>query len=192
MALAWLHLEYISVAMGTAAGLCLVWGLLRSSHAMAYRDDLTGLLGRRALNERLKTLGRNYGIAMLDVDHFKRFNDTHGHEAGNRVLQSATRLWRREIRQIDIPCRYGGEEFIIVLPNTPIEGALAVAEDIRTHIEELKIEHKTSPVHPHVTISLGVSTYYAGEISYKTLIEDTDKALYRAKRNGRNRVEAFE
>ena len=71
LALALLHLQHISVAMMYAAGLCLVWGLLRSSHAMAYRDELTGLLGRRALNERLNMLGRSYCIAMLDVDHFK-------------------------------------------------------------------------------------------------------------------------
>ena len=85
--LALLHLDDISIAMGIAGGLCLVWGLLRSSYAMAYRDELTGLLSRRALNERLNTLGRRNSIAMLEVDHFKRYNDKHGHDVGDEVLK---------------------------------------------------------------------------------------------------------
>ena len=112
-ALAFLHVEYISVSMCIAASLSLVWGLLRSSHSMAYRDELTGLPGRRALNERLKMLGKSYSIAMIDVDRFKRFNDTYGHEVGDEVLKLvASRgsryqggrhripLWRRGILRL--------------------------------------------------------------------------------------------
>lgn len=103
-----------------------------------------------------------------------------------QTIESAMR------RPSDLCARYGGEEFVIVLPNTPLEGALSVAEKIRSQIEKLEIEHEASPTHEHVTMSFGVATYAAGDISFTALIEKTDEALYRAKANGRNRVEVFE
>ena len=121
LVLALLHVEHISVAMCTAAALCLVWGLLRSSHAMAYRDELTGLPGRRALNERLKMLGGNFTIAMLDVDHFKRFNDTYGHDVGDEVLKLVASRIRR-VGGGGTAYRYGGEEFCIVFPRKDCRG----------------------------------------------------------------------
>ena len=207
ISLAWLQLEYISVAMGTAAGLCVVWGLLRSSHAMAYRDDLTGLLGRRALNERLKTLGRNYGIAMLDVDHFKRFNDTHGHDVGDEVL----RLVASRIRQVGnggTAYRYGGEEFCIVFPRKPVEDCAEALDSVREEIAgyQMSIRNRSARPsrkregarrrgatrlngkHVSVTVSVGVAGRTPELTDPEAVVMAADSNLYRAKRAGRNRV----
>ena len=133
LALALLHLENISVAMASCAALCIAWGLVRSSHSMAYRDELTGLLGRRALNERLKSLGRRYSIAMLDVDHFKRFNDTHGHDVGDEVLKLvASRV--KQVGNGGTAYRYGGEEFCIVFPRRSSEDCAAALDEVREGI----------------------------------------------------------
>ena len=129
LTMALLQLKDISIVMCVAGGLCLVWGLLRNTHAMAYRDDLTGLLGRRALGEGLDRLGRSYCIAMLDVDHFKKFNDTHGHDVGDEVL----RMVSSHISRVDggTAYRYGGEEFCVVFPRRSVEEAAAALDVVR-------------------------------------------------------------
>ena len=138
LALAFLHLEHISVVMCSTAALCMVWGLLRSSHAMAYRDELTGLPGRRALNERLKMLGGTYSIAMLDIDHFKKFNDKHGHDVGDEVLRLvASRMGR--VTGGGTAYRYGGEEFCIVFPRRHIEDCVQPLETVREEISEYRM-----------------------------------------------------
>jgi diguanylate cyclase (GGDEF)-like protein len=206
LTLALLHLEDISIVMCVAAGLCLVWGLLRSTHAMAYRDELTGLLGRRALGERLGRLGRRYCIAMLDVDHFKRFNDTHGHDVGDEVL----RMVSSHISRVGggTAYRYGGEEFCVVFPRRSVEEAAAALDVVREQISEYRMsirDRDRRPVrsrdgarkrgatrlgssHVAVTISAGVAQRSEDYPKADSVVMIADKMLYRAKKAGRNRV----
>ncbi|NND68794.1 MAG: GGDEF domain-containing protein [Halioglobus sp.] len=205
--LALLHLEYMSVVMCSAAGLCLVWGLLRSSHAMAYKDDLTSLPGRRALNERLKMLGRQYSIAMLDIDHFKKFNDTYGHDVGDEVL----RLVASRIRRVGAggtAYRYGGEEFCIVFPRREVVDCAPALEAVRKEIADYKMSLRDKTLRPlkgkegskrrgatrlradqvSVTVSAGLAARGAKALDASAVIAAADKQLYRAKKAGRNRV----
>ena len=205
--LALLHLDDISIAMGIAGGLCLVWGLLRSSYAMAYRDELTGLLSRRALNERLNTLGRRYSIAMLDVDHFKRFNDKHGHDVGDEVLKLvASRV--SQVGNGGIAYRYGGEEFCIVFPRKSSEDCAAALDDVRERIADYKMSIRDRRSRPQrsrdgarrrgatrvgtdevsVTISAGVAARDEDCPDAEAVILAADSKLYKAKKTGRNRV----
>ncbi|PLW70451.1 GGDEF domain-containing protein [Pseudohalioglobus lutimaris] len=205
--LALLHLEDISAAMGIAGGLCLVWGLLRSSYAMAYRDELTGLLSRRALNERLNTLGRRYSIAMLDVDHFKRFNDKHGHDVGDEVLKLvASRV--NQVGNGGIAYRYGGEEFCIIFPRRSSEDCAAALDDVRARIADYKMSIRDRRSRPQrskdgarrrgatrvgtdevsVTISAGVAARDEDCPDPEAVILAADSKLYKAKKTGRNRV----
>ncbi len=188
--------------------LLLAIGLLRDYHNMAYRDELTGLPQRRALNESMNSLGGRYCIAMLDVDHFKKFNDTHGHDVGDQVLQMVA----SQIKKVGgggKAYRYGGEEFTIVFNYTSIDDAVHHLEQVRANIQNYemvirgeertgedekgtkksrkrgsfrKAEKKVS-----VTISIGVCQKTRGE-SPETVIKKADEALYRAKKAGRNKV----
>jgi hypothetical protein len=206
-ALAFLHLDNISVVTCLAAGLCLVWGLLRSSHSMAYRDDLTGLLSRRALNERLSRLGRRYSIAMLDVDHFKRFNDTHGHDVGDEVLKLvASRV--RQVGSGGTAYRYGGEEFCIVFPRKSAEDCADALDEVRESIAAYKMLIRDRGKRPvkakegtrkrgatranksqaSVTISAGLAEREEGHPGPEAVMLAADDKLYRAKKAGRNRV----
>lgn len=207
LSLALLHVDNISVAMCTAAALCLVWGLLRSSHSMAYRDELTGLPGRRALNERLKMLGSSYTIAMLDVDHFKRFNDTYGHDVGDEVL----RLVASRIKRIEgggTAYRYGGEEFCIIFSRKDLQSCIEPLERIREEIANYRISIRNRSLRParakdgsrrrgatrlgsdqaSVTISAGVAERDAEHPDPEAVIVAADKMLYKAKKAGRNRI----
>lgn len=207
LALALLHVEYISVAMGTGAGLCLVWGIMRSSHAMAYRDELTGLPGRRALNERLKMPFGRYVIAMLDVDHFKKFNDTHGHDVGDEVLRLvASRL--RGVGGGGKAYRYGGEEFCIVFARRDLEECAAYVDEVREAIADYRMSLRNKTLRPvrsrqgakrrgatristsqvSVTVSAGLAQRSDDTPDAESVIAAADKKLYRAKRGGRNRV----
>ena len=157
-------------------------------------DGLTGLYNRRYLDEtlareyaRAKRYGTPLSVLMLDVDHFKRFNDAHGHEMGDRVLRAVARTTRGALRNHDVACRYGGEEFAAILPNTPLQGAFAVAERLRRDVEELDIEGL------RVAISVGVATYPEHEApGPEALVQAADAALYQAKSAGRNRVRMAE
>ena len=156
---------------------------------MAFRDELTGLPGRRALNERMQRLGRNYVLAMSDVDHFKRFNDRYGHLAGDSCLRRVAAALAEMIRRpADMVARYGGEEFAAILPGTTLDGAQVVAESMRRTVADLCIEHADSPVHSVVTVSLGVSSVIPipGCIP-NDLLQAADHGLYQAKQEGRDR-----
>jgi diguanylate cyclase (GGDEF)-like protein len=128
---------------------------------------------------------------LLDIDYFKKFNDTHGHQTGDVVLSTLGRVIEESIRDSDLAARYGGEEFALVLYHTDTPGAYQVAERLRQMVEDREVHDKDNVL--HVTISVGVATFPSQHIeNSKALIECADKALYKAKDNGRNRVEVFE
>jgi diguanylate cyclase (GGDEF)-like protein/PAS domain S-box-containing protein len=158
--------------------------------ALSSTDALTGLFNRRFLDTTLQhevvrsvRYNINASILMFDVDHFKIFNDTYGHDQGDRVLQAIAVAMRHIFRNVDFACRYGGEEFIGILPDTSLEGAVVAAERLRAYIEEMVVDDLK------VTISIGVATVPL--MNAKTaaeLIEAADKAMYIAKDAGRNQV----
>jgi diguanylate cyclase (GGDEF)-like protein/PAS domain S-box-containing protein len=161
----------------------------------AIRDPLTGLHNRRYLDEtlprelqRAERAGQPVGVIMLDIDHFKRFNDTYGHDAGDALLQTMGTFLQRNTRGDDIACRYGGEEFTLVLPGASLADARQRAEELREGIQSLSVEHQGQPLGA-VTASLGVAVFAAHGTTTDALVRAADQALYQAKRNGRNRVE---
>jgi len=163
-------------------------------YELATIDGLTGLLNARAVRARLaevfaKTLADNgqMGVLMFDIDFFKKVNDTYGHEVGNEVLQYLSKLVRSKLRDTDIAGRYGGEEFIVILPQTPVKGALDVAERLRRHIAARPVP--TTAGELPITASFGVAYLpMPGVTTPDKLVEVSDQALYASKRNGRNRV----
>ena len=137
--------------------------------------------------ERAISFSTPLSLIMLDIDHFKKFNDTYGHQAGDVVLKNVAAVLKENCRQIDVVARYGGEEMSVILPNTDIESAAAVAERIRKSISELRIDYQGQIL--SVTVSLGV-TQFNNETDRETrdIIEKADQALYVSKEGGRNRV----
>lgn len=124
---------------------------------------------------------------MLDIDHFKRFNDTLGHDAGDALLRELGALFQRQIRAEDIACRYGGEEFTIVLHDASVEVTQRRAEQIREAASQLRVRHAQRVLEP-VTLSLGVATFPQNGATRDILMQNADAALYRAKQDGRDRV----
>lgn len=167
----------------------------RETEQVANSDALTGLNNRRWLEEmmvRFKGKALNelqpVSVLMLDVDHFKRFNDTFGHKAGDLVLQMVAQTMRKRLRPSDMVARYGGEEFMVLLPHTALSEAQVVAERLRKGVEQCKVDADQGQELPPVTISVGVAPWHPGE-SLEDMVDAADKALYRAKANGRNRME---
>ena len=161
---------------------------------LANIDSLTGLVNRgailRKLGEQTKYANRyreEFSLDMLDIDHFKKVNDQYGHLTGDDVLEQVAILVRQDIREADTAGRYGGEEFIIILPRTDLSSALNVAERVRKTIETSEMKDSKGNVFG-ITVSQGISIYQPGEDEY-SLISRADNALYKAKENGRNRVE---
>jgi len=204
-----LHLDHISISLFIAAGCAQLFSIMRSSHAMAYCDELTGLLGRRALNERLKGLGRRYCLAMLDVDHFKKFNDKYGHDLGDQALKLvASRI--SKVRGGGTAFRYGGEEFCVVFPRKTASECVEPLEAVREAIADYRMvlrnpgqrplrqrqgtrrrEHMATRTPANtvaVTISLGLAERDEEHITPEDVIRAADAQLYRAKRAGRNRL----
>ena len=160
----------------------------------AITDPLTGLHNARYLREllprellRARRKGSPLAVIMIDVDHFKRVNDSLGHEAGDRVLRELGALFKQSIRGSDIACRYGGEEFAIILVDATSESARRKAEDIRAAVKRLKLSHGGKPI-GDVTVSLGVALFPYHADQTTTLLRRADEALYQAKGAGRDRV----
>jgi len=170
----------------------------RQLQEMANRDGLTGLFNHRYFHEQLSKdflRARRYheilSCVLLDIDHFKKFNDTYGHQTGDIVLSTLGRIIEDSVRDTDLAARYGGEEFTLVLYHTDGPAALYVAERLRQAVEGCEVDAEGKVL--NVTISLGVATFPHEQIhDSKELIECADKALYQAKENGRNRVEVFD
>ncbi len=164
---------------------------------MASHDGLTGLFNRRALTLELSrrfaaaiNLQEPLGVLMADIDHFKPFNDCYGHQAGDECLMKVADVIKKSLdRQQDTVSRYGGEEFIVLLPGVSAEGLAKVAERIRAAVQNLHIQHEASDVEPSVTLSIGGASFVPSGMEEMTrLVEVADNALYQAKKAGRNRV----
>lgn len=167
---------------------------LEESVEMAVTDQLTGLHNRRYLEKHLRGLvddsqvtGRALSILFFDIDYFKRINDTHGHDAGDVVLRDFAGRLRRHVRGIDLACRYGGEEFVVIMPDTELDVARHVGERLRKCIAEAPFEISTAVSLP-VTASVGISTLQSMEDTPLSLLKRADNALYEAKRMGRNQI----
>jgi GGDEF domain-containing protein len=205
LACEWVQTSGAFGAYMSAGGVILLVSLLQESHRMAFNDPLTGLAGRRALEERLPGLGPAYTIAMVDVDHFKQFNDMHGHDIGDQVLKLvAARLGT--IEGGGTAYRYGGEEFAVLFPNRRLEDALPHLEDMRGSIEyyRMAVRGPNRPSDPEagsqlrgrkstentlsVTVSIGAAQRDELLTTPPMVLRAADKALYRAKQSGRNRV----
>jgi diguanylate cyclase (GGDEF)-like protein len=168
--------------------------LNRTLHMQSVRDPLTGLYNRRYLQEtlerelhRAKRKNTPIGVIMLDIDHFKRFNDDYGHEAGDAVLQEVSGLLQKWTRVEDIACRFGGEEFVVVMPEAGLETCGKRAEILREQIERLKIAYRGELLRT-ITSSLGVAVYPDNGATMEDVLTAADAALYRSKASGRNRV----
>lgn len=162
----------------------------------AVRDGLTNLYNRRYLDEtlerelaRAKREGYPLSLVMLDVDHFKRLNDSYGHQAGDKVLRELAALLLGDVRAEDVPCRYGGEEFLVLLPRMPLEVALERAEGWRRIFQSTRVPFGEFQL--EATLSCGLSAYPEHARTPEDLIRCCDEALYRAKQRGRNRCEVF-
>jgi len=162
---------------------------------LATRDGLTGLFNHRHFKEILGTeltratrYERPLCLVMMDVDHFKMYNDTHGHPAGDEVLKILADIIKSRLRDVDRSARYGGEEFVALLPETDWKSGKTVADDIRAQMENYPFKGRESQPLGKVTVSFGVAEFPTDSADAASLIEKADEALYRAKSEGRNRV----
>ena len=204
----WITTRDINVAYNSAGALILTMSVLRDSYNMAFRDDLTGIPSRRSLNETLHGLGRHYTVAMLDVDHFKQFNDTYGHDVGDQVLKMVARKMI-EVGGGGKAYRYGGEEFTIIFSRCRIDEALPHLEVLRETIADYRMALRSEDrpknqkqgkgsrgsragrgdgAYASVTVSIGVAESGEALNSTADVMKAADKALYKAKNKGRNQT----
>lgn len=195
------HSHDLRLSLLASAILILVIAVVELSYSMAFRDELTGLPGRRALNQSLLKLGGRYTIAMLDVDHFKKFNDRFGHDVGDEVLKMVAAKMAR-VSGGGKPYRYGGEEFTVVFTGKSVVDALPHLEQLREAIAaaDFTVRSSKRPKHKpqaptsggnqrvRITISIGAAERFAEARDPQAVLKAADKALYRAKKAGRNRV----
>ncbi len=164
-------------------------------------DGLSGIWNRRFFDEILEVEwkrscrgGKPLSLLLLDIDFFKKYNDTYGHQAGDECIRKVAGVLKETARRAgDFPARYGGEEFAVILPETDSEKAMVVAENIRTRVQDLQIAHGASEVSDFVSVSIGIASKIPGkdEASAQKFLEESDKALYHSKENGRNKSSLF-
>ncbi len=192
----WLPVVPVSLSL-VAAPLITRLQKINRLQTLSQIDELTQLANRRSFQEHLteewqRALRSRAPLSLIicDVDYFKFYNDTYGHPQGDECLrQVASAIGQAVRRPSDLAARYGGEEFVILLPNTSSDGAQQVAKDAAANVQSLQLEHKSSKVSPHVTISLGVTTVMPNQtLSVSTLVDTADLGLYEAKRRGRNQM----
>jgi diguanylate cyclase (GGDEF)-like protein len=189
------HTERLAVMISEHLSLTLTNLRLRERlHEQATRDALTGLYNRRYLEEALEyelqkaiRYQRPIGIIMLDIDYFKQFNDTYGHDGGDELLRAVGNFLQRHTRDTDVACRYGGEEFTLILPEATLEDTQRRAEDLCTGIKDLHVQHNGRMLGT-ITISLGVAGFPRDGRSVATVLRAADLALLQAKTEGRNRL----
>lgn len=199
-----MNTDFTSECFVLATALCLLFAAVEMSHDLAFRDALTGLPGRRALEEHLRRIGRPYTLAMVDVDHFKRFNDTYGHDAGDEAL----RMVGAELTRIEMggkAFRYGGEEFTLLFTGKTADEVADAIESVRKRLAErpFMIRDENRPKRKprastrnrtkktpstSVTVSIGVAESLERADTCKAVVKLADERLYRAKKGGRNRV----
>jgi diguanylate cyclase (GGDEF)-like protein len=170
--------------------------LREALRSQSIRDPLTGLYNRRFLDEvlgretsRSRRSDQPLSVLALDVDHFKRFNDQWGHDAGDAVLTALAQTLREQAREMDLTCRLGGEEFLVLLPRCDRPNAIEVGERIRRAVEELVVTHQSRTLEG-ISASVGVATYPEDAADGESLIKAADRALYAAKAEGRNQVKS--
>lgn len=194
-------LQRYAYSVGLTLGHVDVYNFLQENYRnfkqQAITDGLTGLYNRRFFNDELdREMQRSMrhflkmSLILVDVDHFKKYNDTNGHQAGDEVLKKVAAVFRETTRVCDMECRYGGEEFALILPETSKMQALIIAEKLRKKIEETCFPHQEKQPLGNLTISAGVATFPDDSLNVKQLIESADAGLYKAKEAGRNCVMA--
>lgn len=186
---AFITAEYLMMAIANLR-------LRKRLYHMAIRDDLTSLYNRRHMDEillqeirRATRLKTSLGVLMVDIDYFKRINDSYGHAAGDLVLKSLADMLVEEVRKEDVVCRLGGEEFLVLLTNGTLEDYMHRAEYIRGKIADMDLSWDGRQIRP-VTVSVGVAAFPQHAHALDALLDQADLALYRAKNSGRNRVES--
>jgi diguanylate cyclase (GGDEF)-like protein len=171
----------------------------RHTRELSITDELTGVFNRRYFNQRYERevqraqrYGRALSLIMLDIDHFKIFNDTHGHLSGDAILKQVAQILEHSIRKADILARYGGEEFVVVLPEINKEQGRKVAEKLRSAIERNDFTGGETQPLGRITISLGLAAFPEDADDVKELVDRADQGLYRAKESGRNQVGVYQ
>jgi diguanylate cyclase (GGDEF)-like protein len=189
----WLQRRAETVAAHVALALTNI-GLRETLQHQAIHDPLTGLFNRRYLDEtmvreihRVQRKGAPLGVIMLDLDHFKPFNDTFGHEAGDNLLRALGKFLLTQVRQEDVACRYGGEEFVLIMPEASLDVVKARAEEIREKVPQLQVLHRGQLL-KSITVSLGLAMFPGCGSTAEDVLLAADDAMYQAKREGRNRV----
>jgi two-component system, cell cycle response regulator len=182
-----------SVMVKYLSGSDIETSMFEEMYQLAITDNLTQLKTRRQFDEelgkecgRVRRHGRYLSLLMLDIDYFKRVNDTHGHPAGDAVLYKVSQVLRARVREHDVAARVGGEELAVLMPETDLAGAVAVAEDVRASIEALVVEFAEQRI--QVTVSIGAAQYGPSDVDPAAFVQRCDDKLYEAKEGGRNRV----
>jgi len=182
-------------AFASNLGLALANYRLREAlRVMSLRDPLTGLFNRRYLEEalvlefgRASRTNEGVGVIVGDLDHFKRLNDTHGHDGGDAALRAVAQVLVSNVRKGDIACRHGGEEFVLVLPGASLEQTRARADELRRTLAQIEVPFHGKMISP-ITMSIGVAVYPKHGSSPDAVLRQADKAMYQAKQNGRDRI----